>query len=109
MKFNKNWVKNWKKIVNYEKNSQILEKSKFFEKMELSERIDNAIGEIKNKEILIDINTFIKDGDDKNNENNILKENSYEKISGELWDSFKKYGYDIEINSEIINNNNWKK
>ena len=91
---------------NFEKFDEFIN---LYEKNEISDKTDNNLGEIKNKEILIDINSFLNDGDEKNNENKILKEKFYEKISEELWESFKKYGYDIEINSEIINNSIRKK
>ena len=91
---------------NFEKFDEFIN---LYEKNEISDKTDNNLGEIKNKEILIDINSFLNDGNEKNNENKILKEKFYEKISEELWESFKKYGYDIEINSEIINNSIRKK
>ena len=107
---NKDWIKNWKKKLNYDKNKQILEKDKFvnninsINNIEIPDKI-NDLFTINNKEILIDIDSFLNDGDEQNIENKILKENSYEIISEELWESFKRYGYDIEINYDIINNN----
>ena len=102
---NKNWIENWKQKINFEKNKQKLEKN-FVNSINIIEVPDeiNDLFQINNKEIIVNIDYFLNDGNELNIENKILKENSYEIISEELWESFKKYGYDIEINYEIINN-----
>ena len=104
---NKDWINRWKTIVKYEKHQKVLKKSQLNNVQsiifDLPEKINN-LESINNKKILVDISSFLNDGDNTNIENIILKENSYEIINKELWESFKKYGYDIEINSGIINN-----
>ena len=82
---NKDWIERWKRNRNYQYIN---------------------LGEIKNKDILYDINSFLNDGNENSIENKILKEETYDIISKEQWESFKKYGYDEEIDSEIINYNN---
>ena len=73
--------------------------------IQITDKKEYKIRNINNKDIFIDINDFLNDGNEENIENKILKEDSYELISKELWESFKEYGYDIEINPDIINNN----
>ena len=65
-------------------------------------------GKIINNECLIDINSFLNDGDYQNIENKILKKDSYVIITNVDWEALKKYGYDIELDSKIIKNNQKK-
>lgn len=105
---NKSWLEDWKKIVDYNSNEYTLlncanGSTNVRNKIKICKRYHN-LNEINNKDIIIDINSFLNDGQEKNKENIILKDDSYEIINEEVWNSFKKYKYDIEINSDIINN-----
>ena len=101
---NKKWLDKWKDKVNYKKNcSKIKNKKKNIYSLIEITNLNKDLQKINNKEILIDINSFLNDGDENNIENMIIKENSYELISKELWESFKDYGFDIELNYKIIN------
>jgi hypothetical protein len=95
---NKSWIKIWKEKVNYISNIYNIIKIKNLKNI-------ISLSEIKNKDILYDINSFLNDGNKESIDNKILKESKYEIISQELWDSFKEYGFDEEIDSKIINYN----
>ena len=106
---NKSWMEIWKKKVNYNLNikkfdNKVQNPKEMYKIIEIKSQNSN-IGKIKNKDILYDINSFLNDGNKNSIENKILKEKTYDIISKELWDSFKKYGYDEEVNSKIINYN----
>ena len=70
---------------------------------------------MNNKELLIDINSYLNDGNIENDENYIINEENEENkdykftfVNGELWEKFKECCNRIHIKKSIYENNKKK-
>ncbi len=111
---NKEWIEKWKKIINYEKYKKILEKQ--LDKDNKYQQINNFdcpfekvdIPKINNKDLLIDINSYLNDGNIENNENYIFNEKcNFILVNPNLWEMFKEYS-DIQIKKSMYEKNKYK-
>ena len=116
---NKNWIEKWKNIINYKQYKNILDQQ--FDNFKKYQQINNLsypsqklnIPIMNNKDLLIDINSYLNDGNIENDENYIINEENKDYkfifVNSKLWEEFKEYCDGFHIKKSIYEKNKKKK